>query len=238
MDVAGRGRRPEGALEGIPRGWRRRSVKNRRDILETPGVRGSLSCVVLLGVAPQRTTDKNSSSCHEAQTSKDAHTQARTPPKARARPSVQGSPSQGGQKPHEFSAAHGNSWRREFAAQTRRPAHTPGARRPGARERTATLRHREADVRGPQGDRRPARERVREPAPVLRGGTGACNKHRCSCAGFSALSVVQVPWVAAPPAACGRGSRSIHEWQWASASASVLYQPSVSAWRGFELSQG
>ena len=27
MGVAGRGRRPEGALEGIPRGWRRRSVK-------------------------------------------------------------------------------------------------------------------------------------------------------------------------------------------------------------------
>ena len=46
------------------------------------------------------------------------------------------------QKTHEFSAAHRNSWRREFAAQTRRPAHTPGARRPGARERTATIRHR------------------------------------------------------------------------------------------------
>jgi hypothetical protein len=55
-----------------------------------PGVRGSLSCAVLLGVAPQRTTDKNSGPCHEAQTSKDAHTQARTLPKTRARPSAQG----------------------------------------------------------------------------------------------------------------------------------------------------
>ena len=56
MGVAGRGRRPEGALEGIPRGWRRRSVKTDEAFISlgalAAGRGGSGSC--LGGCPPPR----------------------------------------------------------------------------------------------------------------------------------------------------------------------------------------